>query len=53
MNEETKKATWPAAKEALESTYQTLEEDDPTPWCSHCGSKTMKGCECGPIPEND
>ena len=28
------------------------DEDDPTPWCSHCGSMTIKGCDCGPIAEN-
>lgn len=29
------------------------EKNDPTPWCSACGAKTMKKCNCGPIPEND
>lgn len=28
-------------------------EDDPTPYCSGCGSMTMKGCACGPIADND
>lgn len=30
-----------------------LEEDDPTLYCTHCGAKTMKQCDCGPIPRND
>ena len=27
--------------------------EDPTPWCSGCGSMTQAGCHCGPIAEND
>jgi hypothetical protein len=26
---------------------------DPTPWCSGCGSMTRKGCDCGPIADNN
>jgi len=26
---------------------------DPTPWCSYCGSMTPRGCDCGPIAENE
>ena len=26
---------------------------DPTPWCSGCGSMTSKGCNCGPIADNN
>ena len=31
---------------------QEEDEDDPTPWCSYCGSMTIEGCDCGPIAEN-
>jgi hypothetical protein len=27
--------------------------DDPTPWCSGCGSMTKAGCNCGPIADNE
>jgi hypothetical protein len=29
------------------------DKDDPTPWCSGCGSITKAGCDCGPIAENE
>lgn len=28
-------------------------ECDPTLWCNACGSMTRKGCDCGPIAENN
>lgn len=31
----------------------TIEYDDPTPYCSSCGAKRKKYCNCGPIPDND
>jgi len=40
-------------KETKASGEEQSEEDDPTPYCSGCGSMTMKGCECGPIADND
>ena len=30
-----------------------VENYDPTPWCSGCGSMTRAGCGCGPRAEND
>lgn len=27
--------------------------EDPTPWCIGCGAMTEKGCDCGPLAEND
>jgi hypothetical protein len=29
------------------------DKDDPTPWCSGCGSMTKAGCDCGPLAENE
>ena len=26
---------------------------DPTPWCNSCGSMTKRGCDCGPIADNN
>jgi NADH pyrophosphatase NudC (nudix superfamily) len=46
FEDETDKATWLRAQEFLDN-Y------DPTPWCSYCGSKTRAGCDCGPIAENE
>lgn len=37
-----------------ERVKQALAADtDPSPWCSHCGARTRKQCDCGPILEND
>jgi len=30
-----------------------LGDDDPTPYCSWCGAKTAKNCDCGPISADD
>lgn len=32
---------------------KTCDDEDPTPYCSHCGAKTKSKCDCGPIPDND
>lgn len=42
-------------QETLEiKSYEWEEiEYDPTLYCTHCGAKTRKQCDCGPIPEND
>ena len=37
----------------LEIVVPPLKDYDPTPWCSHCGSMTRKGCDCGPIADNN
>jgi hypothetical protein len=29
------------------------DDEDPTPWCQHCGAMTRERCGCGPIAEND
>lgn len=29
------------------------EDDDPTPYCTWCGAKEAKQCECGPRAKND
>lgn len=34
-------------------TWAEFEEQDPTPWCSGCGSMTQEGCNCGPIADNN
>lgn len=32
----------------------TLEPDyGPTPYCSHCGAKEARFCDCGPISKDD
>jgi len=35
-----------------EITFQE-ETQDPTPWCTGCGSMTEKGCDCGLIADNN
>jgi pyruvate/2-oxoglutarate dehydrogenase complex dihydrolipoamide acyltransferase (E2) component len=30
-----------------------IKDYDPTPFCSWCGSMTRKGCDCGPLAENN
>ena len=29
------------------------QDEDPTPYCTWCGAKSRKGCNCGPRAEND
>lgn len=29
------------------------KEYDPTPWCSICGARTSKQCNCPPIADNE
>ena len=41
-------------REAIIAAAIKAEENyDPTPWCGYCGSKTRRGCDCGPIARND
>lgn len=37
------------------SSFGKVEEDDqdPTPWCSGCGSMRKADCDCGPIAGNE
>jgi hypothetical protein len=32
---------------------KSLDDYDPTPWCSWCGAKRRQDCDCGPMAEND
>lgn len=32
---------------------ETVDDEDPTPWCSWCGAKTPDKCKCPPRAEND
>ena len=29
------------------------DDEDPTPWCSHCEAKRRAQCHCGPLADND
>ena len=52
---------WPSLIDENED-YELSDEDgdpsvdsdyDPTPYCSWCGAKTAKNCDCGPISPDD
>jgi len=45
---------WAEAKTSHEAELARAEwekNDDPTPWCLHCGPRSA--CDCGPIADNN
>lgn len=44
---------WCMTQHDIQSWLPLFEQEDPTPWCSGCGARHQKDCDCGPIANNE